>query len=71
MEETTIESIFGTNAGIVWESLNKDGPSTIGNLAKTTSLSREDIHGALGWLGREDKISVERQGRAMVFSLRQ
>jgi hypothetical protein len=41
---------------------------------KTTSLSREEIHGALGWLGRENKISVEmgegeRGRKARVFSL--
>jgi hypothetical protein len=37
---------------------------------KSTSLSREEIFGALGWLGRENKIIVEQKGRAMVFSLR-
>jgi predicted ArsR family transcriptional regulator len=74
MTELTVESIFGVNAGIVWEALNEKGPCTIADLAKTTSLSREEVHGALGWLGRENKISVEigeggRGRRAMVFSL--
>jgi hypothetical protein len=69
--ETTIESVFGTKAGIVWEALNKNGPSNIDNLVKVTGLRRELVYGALGWLGREDKISVERHGRALVFSLRQ
>jgi len=74
MTEMTIGSIFGVNAGIVWEALNENGPSTIADLVKTTSLSREEIHGALGWLGRENKISVEmgeggRGKRAIVFSL--
>lgn len=76
MTETTIESIFGVNAGIVWKALNQDGPCTIEDLVKTTSLSREEAHGALGWLGRENKISVEVGGKARgrmakVFSLRQ
>ncbi|HUS75712.1 MAG TPA: winged helix-turn-helix domain-containing protein [Methanothrix sp.] len=70
MTETTVESIFGVNAGIVWEALNLNGPSTIGNLVKSTSLSREEVYGALGWLARENKIVVERRGRAMVYSLR-
>ena len=74
MEEISIESIFGVSAGIVWEALNENGPSTIADLAKTTSLSREEVHGALGWLGRENKISVKmgesgRGKRALVFSL--
>ena len=71
MEEMTVESIFGTKAGIVWEALNKIGPSTIGDIVEATSLRRELVYGALGWLGREDKISVERRGKAIVFSLRQ
>lgn len=75
MTDTTVESIFGVNAGTVWEALNKNGPSTIEDLVRTTSLSREEVHGALGWLGRENKISVEISGkargrRAKVFSLR-
>ena len=45
-------------------------PSNIRNLVKATSLSREEVYGALGWLGREDKILLDQKGRAMVFSLR-
>lgn len=71
MTEMTIESVFGSKAGIVWEALNKNGPSNIDNLVKVTGLRRELVYGALGWLGRENKISVERNGRALVFSLLQ
>ena len=76
MTEISLKSIFGVNAGIVWEALNKKGPCTIQDLVKNTSLSREEVYGALGWLGRENKISIEMQGRprgrrARVFSLRQ
>jgi len=70
MTETTVESIFGAKAGIVWEALNKNGPNNIGDIAKATGMRRELVYGALGWLGREDKISVERRGKAIVFSLR-
>ena len=71
MTEITVESIFGEKAGIVWEALNKNGPSTIGDIVKTTGMRRELVYGALGWLGREGKIIVERRGRAMIFSLRE
>lgn len=71
MAQTTVESIFGIKAGVVWRSLNQNGPSNIGNLVKTTSLSREEVYSALGWLGRENKIVVERRGRAMIYSLRE
>ena len=70
MMETTVESLFGEKAGLVWEVLNQNGPSTIGDIMKATSLKREEIYGALGWLGRENKIDVEMKGRAKIFSLR-
>ena len=70
MMEITIESVFGVKAGIVWGVLNQNGPSTIGDIAKATGLKRELVYGALGWLGLENKITVERRGRAMIFSLR-
>jgi len=70
MTETTVEAIFGVKAGMVWEALSLNGPSTVTDIMKATSLSREEIFGALGWLGREHKISVEMRGRARVFSLR-
>jgi hypothetical protein len=69
MTETTIESMFGVNAGLVWKSLNENGPSTIDNIAKTTGLRRELVYGALGWLGRENKIVLDARGRALLFSL--
>ena len=71
MTEPNVELIFGVNAGVVWESLNQNGPSTIGDLVKATSLRRELVYGALGWLGRENKIVVERRGRTNVFSLKE
>ena len=71
MTEATVESIFGTKAGIVWKALNKNGPSNIDSIVKATGLRRELVYSALGWLGRENKITVERSGRAMIFSLRE
>ena len=71
MNKPTVESVFGFNAGVVWEALNQNGPSNIRNLVKATRLSREEVYGALGWLGREDKIVLELKGRAMVISLRE
>jgi hypothetical protein len=71
MTQTTVESLFGTKAGIVWRALSQNGPSNITHLVKTTSMSREEVFCALGWLGREDKIVMELKGREMIFSLRE
>jgi len=70
MNQPTVESLFGANAGIIWKTLNQNGPSNPSRLVKSTSLSSEEVFGALGWLGRENEIFVEQKGRAMVFSLR-
>ena len=43
----------------------------IGAYRHRRPISPEEVYGALGWLGRENKILVEKQGRAMVFSLRE
>ncbi len=69
--ELTAEAVFGITAGTVWEALNKNGPSSVADIAKTTGLKREMIFGALGWLGREDKVSIEKGERAIVYSLKQ
>ena len=71
MAEPTVESIFGVNAGVVWRALTQNGPTNIGDLVRITSMSREEVFGAIGWLGRENKILVEKRGRALVFSLRE
>ena len=71
MSEPSVELIFGMKAGAVWKALNENGPSNIEGIVKATKLRRELVFGALGWLGRENKIVVERKGRAMVFSLRE
>ena len=65
-----VESIFGVNAGIVWNALNLNGPMTIDDLVKSTTLNPEEIYGAFGWLGRENKISLETRGVVRFFSLR-
>lgn len=69
-ESESIELVFGINAGITWESLNLTGPMTVEDLVKATALLPGEIYGALGWLGRENKISVRRQGSERFYSLR-
>jgi hypothetical protein len=70
MTRESIESIFGINAGIVWNALNKNGTMTINDLMKATALQPEEIYVALGWLGRENKISVGTCGKIRSYSLR-
>ncbi len=53
-----VDEYFGKDAGIVWDSLNRNGPMTISSLKRATKLNEKDLYGALGWLGREGKIKI-------------
>lgn len=48
---------IGVNAGLVWDSLSKNGASSIKDLRKATKLKEKDLYAALGWLAREGKIA--------------
>jgi hypothetical protein len=61
MKDTTVESLFGSKAGIVWKALNQNRASNLSNLVKTISLSREEVCGALGWLGAKTRLFWKRK----------
>lgn len=47
---------FGLNAGRVWNALNKCGPLSEQRLMDETSLRKNELSAAIGWLSRENKI---------------
>jgi len=47
---------FGQNAGKVWQTLNVKGPLSETKLINSTFLNEHQIHAAVGWLARENKI---------------
>jgi len=47
---------FGKNAGRLWKTLEKSGPSAPNKLIKTTNISEENFYVAIGWLAKENKI---------------
>ena len=66
----SVELVFGINAGIIWDMLSQKGPMSAMELETAAALRTEEVYGALGWLGREDKINVEKQGMARIYSLK-
>jgi len=64
-----IEQI-GKTAGDVWEVLTEQGPMSMAKLISAVGQPRNTVLLALGWLAREDKISIEEDGRARIVSLR-
>ncbi len=67
--QSLIASI-GQTAGLVWRTLDADGPMAFAQLVKATGQPRDNVMLALGWLAREDKVQMEAQGRSRIVSLR-
>lgn len=60
---------IGTAAGKIWKFLNKNGPTSISKVATETGINKNEIQRAIGWLAREEKITIEQKGRTETISL--
>lgn len=50
--------IIGANAGSVWVALNTADALGVKQLKKITKLKDKEVYAALGWLARENKITI-------------
>lgn len=65
-----MSNTIGDAAGIVWNYLNENGPSSVNKVTTETGVSKNDIQRAIGWLSKEDKLIIEMIGRAETLSLK-
>jgi len=68
-QELTMPNTIGNAAGEIWKFLNKKGPTSITKIANETGVSKNDVQRAIGWLAREEKITIEQKGRTETISL--
>jgi hypothetical protein len=61
---------IGETAGIVWRTLDAEGPMSLSKLVKAIGEPRDVVMQAIGWLAREDKIQIEDQGRSREIALK-
>jgi len=61
---------IGEMAGKVWNYLDTNGPTSVSKITTETGLNKNDIHRAIGWLSKEDKLVIEMKGRAETLSLK-
>lgn len=54
-----IVSLFGGQAGTVWQILHVRGPLAESELLDLSHLSQPQLYAAIGWLARENKIRKE------------
>lgn len=52
----SITTLYGENAGKVWQLVNEKNGVDEQTLKQSTMLNKEEFHAAIGWLAREDKI---------------
>ena len=65
----TIQRI-GETAGQLWSLLEAEGPMKLTQLVKQIDAPRDTVMQAIGWLAREDKISIDKASRTLVVTLR-
>ena len=53
-----VETI-GVNAGTVWNELNEAEALGLKQLKKITKLKDKEVIAALGWLARENKVTID------------
>ncbi|MEX0979326.1 MAG: winged helix-turn-helix domain-containing protein [Pirellulales bacterium] len=62
---------IGDTAGLVWHHIHENGPRTLTQLSKDIDAPRDVIMQAVGWLAREDKVTIDEEGRSKkIVSLR-
>jgi hypothetical protein len=54
-----IVTLFGEQAGMVWQTLHEKGPLSESELLTVTHLPEQQLCAAIGWLARENKIRKE------------
>ena len=62
---------IGETAGAVWHCLDENGGMSLAKLARNVDAPRDTVMQAVGWLAREDKISIEETSRGRVISLKE
>jgi hypothetical protein len=60
---------IGTTAGLVWSELSANGQMTLTALGKQIEAPRDVVMQAVGWLAREGKVCLEKQGQKRLIAL--
>ncbi len=64
----SVEAI-GECAGQLWAHLEANGPTNITRLLRDLGLSRDLVFQGIGWLAREEKLTIDDNGRKKIVSL--
>jgi hypothetical protein len=62
---------IGETAGKVWEFLNVHGEANMNQIKKKVKADPNLILQAIGWLAREGKLHIGKQGRFTTYALKE
>ena len=65
-----MSNTIGAAAGLIWEYLDKNGPTSVSKVTKETGVSKNDAQRAIGWLAKEGKLNFEMDKRTELLSLK-
>ena len=63
-------NIIGDAAGKIWQYLDQNGAASVTKITNETGIGKNDVQRAIGWLLKEDKLSIEVIGRTETLSLK-
>ncbi len=61
---------IGLAAGDVWRCLAEHGPASADVVKRRTKLGSNVFYAAVGWLAREDKLTIREEGRKLILELK-
>jgi len=65
-----MSDLVGSAAGVLWDYLNAEGETSVSKLSKATELDSKTINRAIGWLAKEDKLTIALKGRTEIVALK-
>lgn len=60
----------GETAGKIWTVLNEKGAMTLKQIKKAAKINEKDFYLGLGWLLREDKLTIHEESSETTFELK-
>ncbi|PNX49210.1 MAG: hypothetical protein BV457_02225 [Thermoplasmata archaeon M9B1D] len=63
LENTNLDSEIGTHAGRIWKILDIWGEADIETIKRLSDLDENQVHLAIGWLAKEDKIKLDEKNK--------
>jgi hypothetical protein len=70
IEGGAMQREIGTTAGLIWNALNTKGELSLAQLKTAVGCKTPVFDWAVGWLTREDKIVIIREGRTFRVGLK-